>query len=276
MLMHITMPGACGFFVEKMFIFLPDSTVLFLPYLCYTVAVTIGGGNDCREILPGAITRKLCENMKLHLSSSGGVTPIENIFIDQYMPKANGEFVKLYLYLLRCAGTDRELSLSSIADVFDHTEKDVKRALSYWEKLELLKLQYDSNGGLSDIHFLNGSDPDVRGNGVSFDEPPSGQTSSDEGDLPKPKPKSSLTRDRKKQLKEQQQIKQLIFVAEQYYNTVSQRGAPERTIWRKSLRSGTTRVSQQLPKQRKLQIFTIKITMLFSMLSVSKTVIRFL
>ena len=217
MLMHITMPGACGFFVEKMFIFLPDSTVLFLPYLCYTVAVTIGGGNDCREILPGAITRKLCENMKLHLSSSGGVTPIENIFIDQYMPKANGEFVKLYLYLLRCAGTDRELSLSSIADVFDHTEKDVKRALSYWEKLELLKLQYDSNGGFSDIHFLNGSDPDVRGNGVSFDEPPSGQTSSDEGDLPKPKPKSSLTRDRKKQLKEQQQIKQLIFVAEQYY-----------------------------------------------------------
>ena len=78
--------------------------------------------------------------MKLHLSSSGGVTLIENIFIDQYMPKANGEFVKLYLYLLRCADTERELTLSSIADVFDHTEKDVKRALAYWEKLKLLKL----------------------------------------------------------------------------------------------------------------------------------------
>ena len=37
--------------------------------------------------------------MKLHLPSQSGVTVVENIFIDQYMPKANGEFVKLYLYL---------------------------------------------------------------------------------------------------------------------------------------------------------------------------------
>ena len=64
------------------------------------------------------------------------------------MPGANGEFVKLYLYLLRCAGTGRELSISSIADFFDHTEKDVRRALSYWEKLKLLKLRYDEDGGI--------------------------------------------------------------------------------------------------------------------------------
>ena len=38
--------------------------------------------------------------MKLHLQSDNGVTLIENRFIDQYMPSANGEYVKLYLYLL--------------------------------------------------------------------------------------------------------------------------------------------------------------------------------
>ena len=94
--------------------------------------------------------------MKLHIQSDSGVTLIENIFIDRYMPGANGEFVKLYLYLLRCAGTGRELSISSIADFFDHTEKDVRRALSYWEKLKLLKLRYDEDGGISEIVFMSG------------------------------------------------------------------------------------------------------------------------
>ena len=67
--------------------------------------------------------------MKLHLQSDNGVTLIENRCIDQYMPSANGEYVKLYLYLLRCASSGKELSVSSIADFLDHTEKDVQRAL---------------------------------------------------------------------------------------------------------------------------------------------------
>ena len=32
-------------------------------------------------------------------------TTVSDIFIDQYMPKANGEFVKVYLYLLRATGS---------------------------------------------------------------------------------------------------------------------------------------------------------------------------
>lgn len=144
--------------------------------------------------------------MKLHLPSNSGVTLIENIFIDQYMPKANGEFVKLYLYLLRCASAGKELSLSSIADVFDHTEKDVRRALAYWEKLNLLKLQYDAKGSLCDILFLNGS-PESE---IAAANTPSSGMCVGKG--------NGLTRDRKKQLREQEQIRQLIFVAEQYYS----------------------------------------------------------
>lgn len=41
--------------------------------------------------------------MKVHLQPLPGVTLIENTFIDRYMPAANGEYVKVYLYLLRCA-----------------------------------------------------------------------------------------------------------------------------------------------------------------------------
>ena len=60
-------------------------------------------------------------------------------FIDNYMPEANGEYVKVYLLLLRCqACPDRELTISVIADILDDTEKDVIRALKYWKKQGLL------------------------------------------------------------------------------------------------------------------------------------------
>ena len=60
-------------------------------------------------------------------------------FIDNYMPEANGEYVKVYLLLLRCqASPDRELTVSGIADILDDTEKDVIRALIYWKKQGLM------------------------------------------------------------------------------------------------------------------------------------------
>lgn len=86
-------------------------------------------------------------------------TLVSNIFLDEYMPSANGEYVKIYLYLLRCLKTSqRELSLSVIADKFEHTESDVKRALKYWEKMKLLKLEYNNSKVLSGIQLLGGPD----------------------------------------------------------------------------------------------------------------------
>ena len=42
----------------------------------------------------------------LHTSNDSGVTCVSNVFIDEYMSDANGEFVKIYLYLLRLLGHD--------------------------------------------------------------------------------------------------------------------------------------------------------------------------
>ena len=68
--------------------------------------------------------------LSLHNGSSSGVTIISNIFIDYYMPRANGEFVKIYLYLLRSLQSgDTALDLAAVADVFDCTESDVLRTL---------------------------------------------------------------------------------------------------------------------------------------------------
>ena len=55
---------------------------------------------------------------------------VPDAFVDFYMPQANGEFVKIYLYLLRLAHSpNTQPTLSSLADVLSCTEKDVLRAL---------------------------------------------------------------------------------------------------------------------------------------------------
>ncbi|MCD8023029.1 MAG: DnaD domain protein [Lachnospiraceae bacterium] len=93
--------------------------------------------------------------MKIYTDTQEGFTVIQNSFIDQYMPHANGEFVKVYLYLLRCADSGCELSLSSIADVFEHTEKDVRRALVYWERQNLLRMKLSAEGVVESVTFTD-------------------------------------------------------------------------------------------------------------------------
>lgn len=92
----------------------------------------------------------------IHSDNDYSATSVSNIFIDEYMSDANGEFVKIYLYLLRLMNApDDSVSLSSIADKFEHTEKDVRRALSYWERMNLLRLEYDDNQNLTGVYLLN-------------------------------------------------------------------------------------------------------------------------
>lgn len=78
-------------------------------------------------------------------------TAISNYFIDNYMTRANGAQIKIYLYLLRMMQSGSATNVSLIADTFNLTEKDVKRALAYWEKERLLRLEYDLAGHLKGI-----------------------------------------------------------------------------------------------------------------------------
>lgn len=90
--------------------------------------------------------------MKLHNKESVAITTISNTFIDEYMPDANGDYVKVYLYLLRCMQSGHtELSIGSISDLFDYTEGDVLRAMRYWEKAGLLAVARDANGEITDL-----------------------------------------------------------------------------------------------------------------------------
>ncbi|MBQ6814488.1 MAG: DnaD domain protein [Lachnospiraceae bacterium] len=92
------------------------------------------------------------EKFVLERSPLADITLISNLFLDEYMPKANGEYVKVYLYILRCSTkSDANLSVSAIADVLERTEADVTRALKYWEQVGILGLETDNMGKLSRI-----------------------------------------------------------------------------------------------------------------------------
>ena len=80
-------------------------------------------------------------------------TTVSNVFIDEYMQDANDAQIKIYLYLLRMMKANLPTSVSALADKFNHTEKDVIRALKYWEKKALISLEYDGADTLIGIHM---------------------------------------------------------------------------------------------------------------------------
>ena len=77
------------------------------------------------------------------------ITTIYNSFIEEdYMPAANGSYVKVYLYIAKCLqAKESNFSISSLADQLENTEKDILRALMYWEKKGLMSLNRDKATG---------------------------------------------------------------------------------------------------------------------------------
>lgn len=88
-------------------------------------------------------------------------TVITNRFIDEYMQTANDAQLKIYLYLIRMMSARLNTSIGDIADKFNYTEKDVVRALKYWEKKGLLLLDYDDRKNIAGIHLMDSAAPSV-------------------------------------------------------------------------------------------------------------------
>lgn len=78
----------------------------------------------------------------------GNSTMVENDFIDHYLAKANGEYVKVYLLLLRHLNAGSSMSIAGLADCLECTEKDILRAFKYWSKVGLLNIDYDEDGNI--------------------------------------------------------------------------------------------------------------------------------
>ena len=169
-------------------------------------------------------------NLKLSCNAYN-VTPVPTAFLDTYMPHANGEFVKVYLRLLRLAASGQSSALSDVADTLSCTEKDVVRALRYWEKAGLLKLQSDAGGEITGIAFVPiDSSPERAGRTETGNVDTNGTETGSEtnatddktSDLRRKAPESTvpkrkqLTAARITQLEDTEDFMYLLFVSGQY------------------------------------------------------------
>ncbi len=167
------------------------------------------------------------DSLRLHIPWAHGITLIPNCFLDEYMLKANGEFVKIYLYLLRSAPSGNLPSLSVLADKMYCTERDILRAIRYWEKEGLLLLASDDGQKLSDVTFTFPENHSKEKAAAA--EPPKTTPTPEEPEPLKPQavpaqaetaaalpPQDPLTPDQVKKLKEDEDIVQLLYIAEQY------------------------------------------------------------
>ncbi|MDE6202478.1 MAG: DnaD domain protein, partial [Lachnospiraceae bacterium] len=154
-------------------------------------------------------------HFKIYQENYADVTVVSNIFIDQYMKDANDAQLKIYLYLLRMTGAGLCTSVSDIADQFNHTEKDVVRALKYWEKNRLLTLEYDDSKNISGIRLLGISKSpakDVQPLAPVVQLPNKNESAPVKADLTKP----AYSLDQLKEFQNNEETAQIIFVAEQY------------------------------------------------------------
>jgi len=66
-------------------------------------------------------------------------THLENIFINEYMPNADGVFVKVYIFALMYAGHDTRMTNEVIAKQLGIDILDVLKAWDYWEKQGVIR-----------------------------------------------------------------------------------------------------------------------------------------
>lgn len=99
-------------------------------------------------------------------------TDVENIFINEYMPGAPGNFVKVYMYGLLYSQNEIEMPPEKMAKQLSMDLKEIEEAWNYWESLGAVKKISLKDGGY-DISFrqiramMYGSTGTVSGSNVS-------------------------------------------------------------------------------------------------------------
>ena len=159
----------------------------------------------------------------LQNSSLTEVTILSNTFIDNYMPEANGEFVKVYIYLLRSlSSAPVSFSLEQMADHLLCTERDILRALKYWAKQQLITLDFTDSNKLCGIALLSPAEPKQASSVSASAETASASEQSPVSVAPvsteeAPAAKNQeLTPERIRELKQNEEIIQVLYIAEQY------------------------------------------------------------
>ena len=142
-------------------------------------------------------------------------TLLPNDFIDNYMIDANGEFVKVYLFLLRHLDDPcSSLTISKIADCLNNTENDILRAFRYWENTGLLSVERDADDKITGLELQKTARPDKAAVTAAPAEDSKPQAAPVRKAVPAPETKGKAVPI--DSFRAQKEIKSLLFIAEQY------------------------------------------------------------
>ena len=83
-------------------------------------------------------------------------TAVENMFINEYMKSAPGEYVKVYLFALMYAGLGASLTHGDVARHLNMDVEDVLKAWTYWEKQGVVRkhMKGSESGFDYDVEFV--------------------------------------------------------------------------------------------------------------------------
>ena len=70
---------------------------------------------------------------KNELSPIFSNTTIPDIFFTQYLPEANGDFLKVYLYILFLSKYDKDIKINDLCKKLGLSLKTIQDAMKYWE-----------------------------------------------------------------------------------------------------------------------------------------------
>lgn len=157
----------------------------------------------------------IMKELKLTKYVQTNATVLDNEFIDHYMVRANGEYVKVYLLLLRHMNqSSGYLSVSELADLLECTEKDILRALRYWKSEGLLDYLDDT----PDDPSPKSTAPSPAASSELHDVQSGYMTSSIPADSVSDSAALASTTNiqQYRSRKERAEFKELLFVAEQY------------------------------------------------------------
>lgn len=157
----------------------------------------------------------IMKELKLTKYVQTNATVLDNEFIDHYMVRANGEYVKVYLLLLRHMNhSSGYLSVSELADLLECTEKDILRALRYWKSEGLLDYLDDT----PDDPSPKSTAPSPAASSGLHDVQSGYMTSSKPADSVSDSAALASTTNiqQYRSRKERAEFKELLFVAEQY------------------------------------------------------------
>ena len=113
-------------------------------------------------------------------------TEIENLFINEFLPEAPGDYVKVYLFGLMYASHDQSIDSHKLATSLGLSEVDIEEAWIYWESKGLVRFRKEIGAGGEEIRNLEFVSQIEALYGKAAQEPaePEPQAASEEDEVP--------------------------------------------------------------------------------------------